>query len=122
VEISKVEGSAVLSIAKNKIGKSTPERIEMTRKRIVKPTALASPVGFDRALKIGNDQPNSTTGFQYPEAFLKQQIQLIWIKVLEHVRGVNRVNGVGGKWKTISNVQPQIEFMEQVAIYVDETG
>ena len=85
VEISRVEGTAVLYIAKDEIEKSTPERIEMTRKRIVKPAALVSPVGLDRALKIGNDQPDSTTGFQHSEVFLEQQIRLIWITVLEHV-------------------------------------
>jgi hypothetical protein len=84
----------------------------MTRKRIVKTAALVSLVGFDRALKIGNDQPDSTPGFQHSEVLLEQQIRPIWITVLEHVSGVNRVNGVGGKWKTISDVQPQIEFVE----------
>src|SRR5208282_1799731 len=59
IEVAEIEGGAMLAVAKNEIRKSATERIEMARKRIVEPCALALAVSRDGAPEVGDDQANS---------------------------------------------------------------
>ena len=36
--------------------------------------------------------------------------------------GIDRVNGVRGKWKSVSNIQPNVNLVEEVAVDIQETG
>lgn len=41
--------------------------------------------------------------------------------MLEHVRGINGAHGVRRKWEPVSYVQPEIRFVERIAVYIHET-
>jgi hypothetical protein len=73
------------------------------------------------ALKIRNDQADSAAGLQHAHAFPQQPVQFVRIKVLEHVRGIDRIHGVRREWEPVSHVQTEIELVEKVAIDIDET-
>jgi hypothetical protein len=109
-----------LAIAKDKIGKTSAERIEVPGEG-VEPTSLTPAVCSDRAFEVGNDEANSGGGLQDANTFAEKKTQLVGIKVLEHVSGVDRVHRVGRKWQTIPDIQPEIDLVEWIAVDIQES-
>src|ERR1035437_8870447 len=121
-EIAEIECGAVLSIAENEIRKPAAQRIEMPRKGIVEPLAARLSIRSNRALQARNDEPDAAAVFQHPHTFPKQTLELIRIEVLEHVGGVDRVHRIRRKWKSVSNIQPNVNLVKGIAVNIQETG
>ena len=41
--------------------------------------------------------------------------------MLEHVGGIDGVDGIGTKRKAVANIEPQVNSVERIAVNVDET-
>src|SRR5208282_4453516 len=93
-EITEIERGPMLSIAENEIGKSAAERIEVMWEGIIEPIAAFLSIGCNRALQARNDEPDAAAVLQHTPTFPKKPLELIRIEVLEHMRRINRGNGV----------------------------
>src|SRR5271163_31834 len=81
VEITEIEGGAVLPITENEIGEPAAERIEVTGKSIVEPIAALLSIGSDRTLQARNDEPDAAAVFHNADTFPQQLLEFIGIKV-----------------------------------------
>ena len=111
----------MLAIAKNEVGKSATQGIEMAREGVLKPRASILAISFDCAFEVGDDQTYAAAGLQHAHAFPQQEVQFIEIEMLEHVRRVNRVGGIGRKWQPVSDIEPEVELVEKIAVDIQKT-
>ena len=94
----------------------------MAWERIIEPIAALLSIGCNRALQAGNDEPDAAAVFQHAHTFLKKPLQFIRVEVLEHVGGIDGVNGVRMKRKPVAHVQPKVNLAERIAVDVHEAG
>ena len=95
----------MLTVAKNKIGEAATQRVQLAR-IIVEPLGLLLEIRRDGSSKIGNDEAHPASRPQNTPTFREQAKKFVMIKVLEHVRGVDGIDGVIREWQSVTDVQP----------------
>ena len=90
----------------------------MAGKPVIKPVVPVLLIGNDGAAQAGNDQPQAAARFEHPGAFPQNVLQFVGIEVLEHVRGIDRLDRTTGKRQPTAHVQPEIKLLQRIRVNV----